>query len=132
LPAPSNGELDAGIAVYRARRGGPQDLPAHAAAVLFARAAGVEPELERWPNLARGLMFGPLAPVSFRMSGRDSLAEAPDRFAAELHAFGCMTSNDLTAMQAGQLQALAGARQDPSFARFVAAIVSPAESSPAG
>jgi dimethylaniline monooxygenase (N-oxide forming) len=117
---PSKDELEAGIEAYRARRGAPQALPMHAAALLFARAAGVEPELQRWPELARPLMFGPLAPVSFRMSGRDSLPDAPQRFAAEVQTFGCMPSNELTPMQIAQMQALASARGDEIFSRYVA------------
>jgi len=121
-PAPSAEELQAGVEAYRARRGGPQEMPCHAAALLFARAAGVEPKLEQWPELGRGLMFGPLAPASFRMNGRDSLPDAPRRFAEEIKAFGCMSSNQLTAMQRGQLQALADARDDEAFAYFVARV----------
>ena len=120
--APSKDELEAGIAAYRARRGGPQSLPNHAAALLFSRAAGVEPELERWPDLARPLMFGPLTPMSFRMSGRDSLPDAPQRFAAEVRAFGCMPSNELTPRHIGQLQALANSRGDEAFSRYVEAV----------
>jgi len=126
-PLPAKADLEAGIAAYRARRGGPQVLPSHAAALLFSRSAGVEPELERWPELARALFFGPLAPVSFRMSGRDSLADAPQQFATQIQAFGCIPSNELTPMHAAQLQALAGARQDEAFSRYVAAVVPPAE-----
>jgi hypothetical protein len=90
--------------------------------MLFARATGVEPNLGQWPELGRGLMFGPLTPASFRMTGRDSLPDAPARFAEEIKAFGCMSSDQLTPMQAGQLQALAGARNDEAFARFVASV----------
>ena len=122
LPAPSKEELEAGVAAYRSRRGGPQTLPMHVAALLFARAAGVEPDLERWPVLGRALMFGPLAPVSFRLSGRDALEDASHRFAEEVRCFGCMTSNELAPMQIGQLQALAGARGDEKFSRFVGAV----------
>jgi dimethylaniline monooxygenase (N-oxide forming) len=121
-PAPSAEELQAGVEIYRARRGGPQEIPCHTAALLFARAAGVEPRLEQWPELGRGLMFGPLAPISFRMNGRDSLPDAPHRFADEIKAFGCMSSNQLTAMQMGQLQALACARDEEAFAHFVARV----------
>jgi hypothetical protein len=56
------------------------------------------------------------------MNGRDSLPDAPIRFADELKAFGCMSSNRLTAMQSGQLQALARARGDEAFARFAASL----------
>jgi hypothetical protein len=89
-------------------------------AILFARAAGVEPELERWLDLARPLLFGPLTPMSFRMSGRDSLPAAPQRFADEVQVFGCVPSNELAPMQIGQLQALAGARRDKGFSQYVA------------
>jgi hypothetical protein len=125
--APSKNDMEAGIAAYRARRGGPQSLTTHAAAVLFSRSAGVEPELQRWTDLARALIFGPLAPVSFRMSGRDSVADGPQRFAAEVQVFGCMPSNELTPMQAAQLHALANARRDKSFSRYVAAVAPRAE-----
>jgi thioredoxin reductase len=122
IASPSKEELEAGVAAYRARRGAPQIVFTDTMATLFARAAGVEPELERWPELARSLMFGPLTPMSFRMSGRDSLPDAPRRFAAEVQAFGCIPSNQLVPMQIGQLQALAGARGDEAFSRYVAAV----------
>jgi hypothetical protein len=70
-------ELD--ITAYRARRGFPLATPMHRAAIHFAREAGVEPDIERWPELARGLFFGPLSPISFRLSGRDALPDAPRR-----------------------------------------------------
>jgi dimethylaniline monooxygenase (N-oxide forming) len=122
IAAPSKEELEAGVAAYRARRGTPQIVFTDTMAMLFARAAGVEPELERWPDLARPLMFGPLTPMSFRMSGRDSLPDAPQRFAAEVQAFGCIPSNELGPMQIGQLQALAGARSDEVFSQYVATV----------
>jgi dimethylaniline monooxygenase (N-oxide forming) len=121
-PHPTKEGLEAGIAAYRSRRGSPQWLPMHAAAMLFARAAGVEPELEQWPELARPLLFGPLTPISFRMSGRDSLADGPQRFAKDVQAFGCMPSNQLQPIQIAQLHALADARCDEGFSRYVAAI----------
>jgi hypothetical protein len=72
-------------------------------------------------------MFGPLTPMSFRMSGRDSLPDAPQRFAADVQAFGCVPSNQLAPMQIGQLQALAGARGDETFSRYVATVCPRAE-----
>jgi hypothetical protein len=56
------------------------------------------------------------------LSGRDSLPDAPQRFTEEIKAFGCMGSNHLTPMQVAQLKALAGAREDEVFARFVARV----------
>jgi hypothetical protein len=119
---PSDDELEAGIAAYRARRGSPQALPNHAAALLFSRAAGVEPDLRQWPDLARALLFGPLTPMSFRISGRDSLPDAPQKFAEEVQLFGCMTSSEFSNAQITQLKALASARRDEAFSRYVEAV----------
>jgi len=94
-------------------------------AQLFARAAGVEPELERWPELARALIFGPITPASFRMSGRDSLPDAPKRFAEEARMFGCIRSDKFAPEQISQLQALARARSDEVFGRYVAQVCPP-------
>jgi hypothetical protein len=93
-------------------------------ALLFARSAGVEPELHRWPELARELMFGPLTPTSFRMSGRDSLPDAPQRFSKEAQAFGCMKSGKFAPEQIAQLQVLGRARGDEVFSRYVADVCS--------
>jgi hypothetical protein len=121
-PAPPKEQLQAGVAAYRSRRGGPQGLPMHVAAILFARAAGVEPQLERWPELARALMFGPLSAASFRLGGRDALDDAAERFAEDVQCFDCMTSSELAPSQVDQLQALAAARGDEEFSRFVGAV----------
>jgi hypothetical protein len=121
-PFPSTEELEAGIAAYRARRGGSQILPNHTVAILFSRAAGVEPDLRQWPGLARALLFGPLTPMSFRISGRDSLPDAPEKSAAEAQLFGCMTSREFSAPQIAQLKALALARGDEAFRRYVEAV----------
>ena len=65
-------------------------------ALAFARAAGVEPRLDNWPQLRRALLFGPLAPSCFRLEGPDALPDAPGRFARDAAAFGAITSNELT------------------------------------
>lgn len=84
------------IQAYRSRRGLPQKTRMNLAALTFARAAGVEPDLERWPDLRRALLFGPLAPSSFRLDGPDALADAPQRCARDAAAFGGITSNHFT------------------------------------
>ena len=56
-----------------------------------------------------------------------SLADAPERFAAEVQAFGCVPSNQLIPMQIGQLQGLAEARGDEAFSRYVATVCPHAE-----
>jgi dimethylaniline monooxygenase (N-oxide forming) len=84
------------IAVYRARRGSSQKTRMNLAALTFARAAGVEPHLEDWPNLRRALLFGPLALSCFRLEGPDALPDARARFVRDAAAFGAITSNELT------------------------------------
>jgi thioredoxin reductase len=76
----------------------------------FARHAGVEPDPERWPLLKRALLFGPLSPICFRLSGPDALPDAADRFAADAAEFGCITSPELTPAEQAQLRMLEQAK----------------------
>ncbi len=91
-PPPGAEAMDRAIAAYRMRRGQPQDQQMHLMAVRFARLAGVESEVAAWPQIARALLFGPLAPDGFRLSGPDSLAEAPERLARQAAMLGAVTS----------------------------------------
>lgn len=88
------------IAAYRAGRGRSQKTRMNLAAIAFARAAGVEPHLENWPDLRRALLFGPLAPSCFRLEGPDALPDADERFVREAAAFGGITSNEMTEREA--------------------------------
>lgn len=97
-------DLAWGLLACQARRGGAQTVAMHDMAVLFARRAGVEPDLARWPQLRRALMFGPLSPVSFRLSGPDALADAPARVAAAAAAFGAITGPEMTADEVARCQ----------------------------
>lgn len=126
-PAPARSEMEANIAAHRKYRGLPQMTSLHAMALVFARAAGVEPELRQWPELVRELLFGPLTPISFRLSGPDSLPEAARRVVEEARIFGAVPTSALTPEQKAQLQALAAARGEPSFARFVEQVILPAQ-----
>jgi cation diffusion facilitator CzcD-associated flavoprotein CzcO len=106
VPAPSPDEMTAGIEAYRARRALPQKTRMNVVTLEFARAAGVEPSLDRWPDLATALLFGPLSPVSFRLEGHDALPDAPARVLKEAEAFGCVSSQGTTAAQRQQLEEL--------------------------
>lgn len=64
--------------------------------LTFARAAGVEPRLDNWPQLRRALLFGPLAPSCFRLEGPDACPDAPQQFGRDAGAYGAITSNELT------------------------------------
>lgn len=96
IPEPGADERRSAIDAYRARRGLPQKSRMNLVALTFARAAGVEPQLENWPHLRRALLFGPLAPSCFRLEGPDALPDAPIRFVRDAAAFGAITSNELT------------------------------------
>jgi dimethylaniline monooxygenase (N-oxide forming) len=99
VPEPSEDAQRTAITAYRAHRGTSQKSRMNLVALGFARAAGVEPRLERWPHLRRALLFGPLAPSSFRLEGPDALPDAPADFARDAAAFGAITSNDMTARE---------------------------------
>ncbi|MCP9272405.1 flavin-containing monooxygenase [Mycolicibacterium arenosum] len=84
------------VSAYRDRRGLPQKTRMNLIAVAFARLAGVEPRLSRWPQLRRALLFGPLAPSCFRLEGPDALPDAADRFARDAAAFGAITTEEFS------------------------------------
>jgi dimethylaniline monooxygenase (N-oxide forming) len=93
---PSESDQRRAIEAYRLRRGQSQKTRMNLVAVTFARAAGVEPVPDNWPELYRALLFGPLAPSCFRLEGPDALPDAPARFARDAAAFGAITSNGLS------------------------------------
>ncbi|KUI20860.1 dimethylaniline monooxygenase [Mycobacterium sp. GA-1285] len=93
---PSDAEQRRAIGVYRSRRGLPQKTRMNLVALTFARAAGVEPTIDNWPEFTRALLFGPLAPSCFRLDGPDALDEAPARFARDAAAFDAITSPAFT------------------------------------
>lgn len=96
IPRMSDHDQRLAIDAYRASREASQKTRMNLAALTFARAAGVEPCLDNWPQLRRALLFGPLAPSCFRLEGPDALADAPERFAREAATFGAITSNEMT------------------------------------
>lgn len=115
LPLPSRQTMLAGVQKSRAMRSGPPSLPMHVAALIFARNAGVEPDLAEWPKLERALLFGPLSPISFRLSGIDAHPRAPSKARAAAAAFGAIRGDEYTAeekamrqlVETGKLQATA-------------------------
>lgn len=117
VAAPSLEAMQLGVAECR-RRGEPPKTKMNLMALLFARAAGVEPDPRRWPGLQRALLFGPLAPVSFRLEGRDALPDAAGRFADEAKAFGCMPSAQFEEAELQQLRRLSGAAQQAQGAAW--------------
>ncbi len=120
IAAPTLEEMQLGIAMCHAS-GEPQKSKMNLMSLLFARAAGVEPDPQRWPQLRRALLFGPLAPVSFRLEGPDALPDAAARFADEATAFGCIQSSQFQESELQQLRRLACAAQSPQLAAWAAA-----------
>lgn len=101
IPAPSREAMAAGLARSRALRGGAQSIPMQVLALLFARKAGVEPDLSRWPDLERALLFGPLSAISFRLQGPDRLEDAPELTAAAAACFGAIRSPEMNDEERG-------------------------------
>jgi dimethylaniline monooxygenase (N-oxide forming) len=123
-PFPTRSQMNAGIAAYRDARGTSQLRAMHLMTLLFAREAGVEPDLKTWPQLAPALLFGPLSAISFRLSGPDRLHQIEGRIAAEARALGTVSST-FSSEQVAQLEDLAVARKDLDFAEFVSSIPKP-------
>ena len=63
---------------------------------------GVEPDPEHWPELRRGLLFGPLSPASFRLVGPERRADAAARTMADAALFGCIASPTMTDEEAAR------------------------------
>jgi thioredoxin reductase len=105
-PVPSDETMRNAIEADKARRTGPPEVPMHVLATLFATQAGVEPEPADWPELERALWFGPLSPISFRLSGPDALSDAPGRAAEAARVFGAITIAALSSDEIGKLNAI--------------------------
>ena len=116
LPGITSEQFTQGLAAARGVRG---EAPMHALAIMFARLAGVEPDPAEHSDLARALMFGPLSPASFRLSGAHRLDDAAERTRSAANAFGANADGAWTADQCAQIEALAGARNDERLARLV-------------
>lgn len=120
-PMPSYEEMSNGLDAYRAGRHLPAAVPMHLLAVLFARLAGVEPRLDEYPQLARPLLFGPLSPPSFRLTGPDALPDAAEQVARAAAQSGAVPELELVPEQQAQIEALAAARSDGGLARLLVA-----------
>jgi hypothetical protein len=96
----------------------------HLLALQFARLAGVEPRLDEFPQLARELLFGPLCPISFRLSGPDALADAAEGVASAAALSGAVPEPELAPEQTAQIPALASARGDGELTRLLVALKS--------
>lgn len=120
-PLPSRDEMVTGIEAYRQWKQHFHEVIFHDMVLLFADAAGVAPDLAAKPELAKALLFGPLAPVQFRMTGHGQLPDADKRYAAAVATFGCITSPELDEQQCQGLELLANTLKDiPALATLAA------------
>jgi dimethylaniline monooxygenase (N-oxide forming) len=58
----------------------------NAFALTLAEELGVAPDVEAWPELAEALLFGPLLPPRYRLSGPGARADAADQLTQQLAA----------------------------------------------
>jgi dimethylaniline monooxygenase (N-oxide forming) len=118
LPLPALWQMRSGVATCNAARAYPS-VAGHFLMSHIAHAAGVEPQLEAWPELASALLFGPMSAISYRLSGRDSLTHAAQVVAEDARAIGVAVSPEFTEEQCAQMQALAKVRKSEVFREFV-------------
>ncbi|WP_077000816.1 NAD(P)/FAD-dependent oxidoreductase [Variovorax sp. KK3] len=106
VPYPTDEDMAPSLAEFDARGGSAPKTKMNLVALTFARAAGVEPDPQRWPMLRRALLFGPLLPLSFRLQGRDALPDAAARLAEEAAAFGGTQAAEFSAAELQKLRKL--------------------------
>lgn len=106
IESPGEDSMRKGLKEYLNSWKQQQKLPMHKLAMLFARASGVEPDLEQWPDIARALWFGPLSASVFRLSGPDAVTDAHQKVHAAAQAFGMITEPFFTAAEKERLQSI--------------------------
>jgi dimethylaniline monooxygenase (N-oxide forming) len=116
---PDDATLRAGVAEWRQQKRITHELMLNNLAVMLAEDAGVAPRLDARPEIARALLFGPLAPAQFRLDGHGSQPEALPRFVEAIGSFNGDTSPVPTPEQLALVGVAAGALGDrlPDLAR---------------
>ena len=114
LAAPATERMRAGIDEHRATREAmPFDMYPQLAAMLAAE-LGAEPDVSKYPELAQGLLFGPLAPARWLLEGPGARPEAARLLAAAFAELGPLPP--VPADQLETLRTIAGALGDPALA----------------
>jgi Flavin-binding monooxygenase-like len=89
-------------------------------AVMLSTEADVAPALDKHPELAKALLFGPLASSQFRLDGHGKHQDAAKEFVSAASSFGNITSPNLTDEQMARLTMLASAlKNDESVAALL-------------
>jgi dimethylaniline monooxygenase (N-oxide forming) len=99
-------EMHEGIQEYFDTWSRPQKIRMHQLALLFAREIDALPDPVAWPDLTRHLLFGPLSPAVFRLTGPDALNCAAEQVRQAAAAFGMISGNRLTEQERNRLQQL--------------------------
>jgi len=86
LPDEATMQAEAGALREMLRMGAP--LLYHDVVVDLARAAGVEPDVTEHSALAGELVFGPIVPSQFRLTGRGAFPDGESRVRADLDGLG--------------------------------------------
>jgi dimethylaniline monooxygenase (N-oxide forming) len=84
VPLPDEAKMRATIA-----QGQPPLDPHNTLALTLAEELGVAPNVEDWPELSEALIFGPLLPPRYCLSGPGAMDGAADLFAEQLAASPC-------------------------------------------
>jgi hypothetical protein len=120
---PAEDERVRGAKAYRALRDAKVPVPYHEAVLHVARALGVEPRLEEVPELAAGIVFGPIVPSQFRLHGPGARPEAREELAAALKSVGHQVAPPVDEQQLGMLRGLASApHPSPHLERALAVL----------
>lgn len=90
---------------------------------LLSELGRFSPDLSEHPDLARYLLFGPITPSTFRLSGIDAVSDAPQRIIFEAGQYGIMKEGVFSEDEKAKLRALAVLKNDSNFTRYVQKVI---------
>lgn len=103
LTAPTLAQMQKGLAEFAQFAQFREEITAHESAEMFAHDLDVAPSLDHYPELARELLFGLLAPAQFRLEGHGHQPDARTRYE---QASRCYTHGPPTPLDEQQLAEL--------------------------
>jgi dimethylaniline monooxygenase (N-oxide forming) len=109
---PTRAQMERGIEAWRDMRQVRPNLLLPPLAVALSQEAGVAPDLAARPEIARHLLFGPLALAQFRLDGHGRRADALELYKKAIGAFSGDTSPVPTDAELGELRLLVGSLDD--------------------
>jgi len=106
---PSLAEMRRGLDEYEEFKQYREEITSQETLEMFSHDLDVSPSLDKYPDLARELFFGLLAPAQFRIEGHGSRPDALARFVAASRYYNGGQPTPLNERQLGGLQMLAHA-----------------------